>query len=153
DVVDPAGEDIAAVALAWARLTALGVIVERAGGVAIAADVEVWLATGEPIAPPGAVLHAPVAGAGRAAPRARLLPITDTVTAGERVVVLGPRDMGAGWIAAAIAVRTGRAVLAAVRASAAVVRAALFADAVLYVGEPGEPDDLHALAPTPLAAV
>lgn len=153
DVVDPAGEDIAAVALAWARLTSLGVIVERAGGAAIAADVEIWLAAGEPVAPPGAVLHAPEACAARAALRARLLPATDAVIRADRVVVLGPRDMGAGWIAAAIAVRTGRTVLAAARASAAVVRAALLADAVLYVGEPDEPDDLHALAPTPLAAV
>lgn len=42
------------------------------------------------------MLHALVACAARAALRARLLPITDAVTAGERVVVLGPRDMGAG---------------------------------------------------------
>jgi hypothetical protein len=165
DVVDPAGEDIAAVALAWARLIALGVIVERAGGAAVAAEVELWLATGEASAPPGAVLHAPAACAARAALRVQLLPITDAVIAGERVVVLGPRDMGAGWIAAAIAVRTGRAVLAAARASAVVVRAALLADAVLYVSEPDAPgapgardapdeiDGLHALAPTPLAMV
>jgi hypothetical protein len=153
DVVDPVGEDIAAVALAWARLIALGVIVERAGGAAVAADVEMWLATGEASVPPGAVLHAPVACAARAALCVQLLPITDAVTAGERVVVLGPRDMGAGWIAATIAVRTERAVLAAAQASAAVVRAALLADAVLYVGEPDELDGLHALAPTPLAAV
>ncbi|HET7500448.1 MAG TPA: hypothetical protein VFK02_05575, partial [Kofleriaceae bacterium] len=150
DVVDPAGDDVAAVAAAWSRLAALGVMVDGAGGAAVAGEVETWLATGEAPVPPGAVLHAAGRCAVRAKLRAQLLPAAEPAIAGERAVVIGPPRMGAGWIAAAIAARGGRPVLAAGSADVALIRAALLHDAVVHVDEPG---DARAAGLAPVAAV
>jgi len=154
DLVDPDGRDVAAVAAAWRSLGELGVVTVAAGRATLTAPLASWIGGGEPALPAGVVEHGGEAVQRRNRWRTRILPATDAIDA-QRVVVVGGRGMGAGWIAAA----RGRVVLEleadVVRERAAeVAAAALVRDAVLLVDAGADVRELAArLARLPVAAV
>ena len=102
--LDPTGAEPAALAAAWSRAVALGLIaLEGAHAVATPAALS-WVVAGEaPPLPPGVREHGRALCARRDGWRAHVLPATDAVIGERRIVVTGGRDDGAGWVAAATA--------------------------------------------------
>ena len=159
DLVDPTGAEPAALAAAWSRAVALGLIaLEGAHAVATPAALS-WVVAGEaPPLPPGVREHGRALCARRDGWRAHVLPATDAVIGERRIVVTGGRDDGAGWVAAATAHARDRGVLAtdvdgALGAGAALAAAALVRDASVLVEAPSWSPALAALLaalPTPV---
>jgi hypothetical protein len=146
DLVDPLGAAPAAVAAAWQRTVALGLVALDGPASAqrtVATPTALrWIITGDVPPPPhGITDHRVDLCARRNGWRTRVLPATDAVIAEHRIVVVGGRDHGAGWIAAATARARGCGVLAsdaavAIASGPELAVAALLRDASVLVEAP-----------------